>query len=201
MAGLSRRSCSVPWPIASPTCLPAGRQAGEITLTTYYPSPRGVYQELRTSGNVQIGSIEAPGVADQAPRLHVVRRNADTDPADTGFPAFLVEDEIPNATTPDATPFIIDGQGNVGIGTMDPKAALDINGFARLGAPFTPPGTARLIEGGAGTIDGADKVFYSDVSCIEGVVRGSIETQNNQVALCVCANNPAEAGKGWYCFD
>ena len=29
--------------------------AEDITLTTYYPSPRGVYDELRTSGDVKIG--------------------------------------------------------------------------------------------------------------------------------------------------
>lgn len=29
--------------------------AEEITLTTYYPSPRGMYDELRTAGNVQGG--------------------------------------------------------------------------------------------------------------------------------------------------
>jgi len=31
--------------------------AEELTLTTYYPSPRGVYQELRTTGNVQVGTL------------------------------------------------------------------------------------------------------------------------------------------------
>ena len=32
----------------------------EITLTTYYPSPRGVYNELRTVGDVHIGSTDIP---------------------------------------------------------------------------------------------------------------------------------------------
>ena len=39
--------------------------AEDITLTTYYPSPRGVYQELRAMGNLGVG-IMAP-----ANRLHV----------------------------------------------------------------------------------------------------------------------------------
>ncbi len=34
--------------------------AEDLTLTTYYPSPRGVYQELRTSGKVSVGSLDAP---------------------------------------------------------------------------------------------------------------------------------------------
>ena len=36
--------------------------AEEITLTTYYPSPRGVYNELRTAGNVQIGLLDPPAL-------------------------------------------------------------------------------------------------------------------------------------------
>ena len=38
-------------------CLGVGLYAlaEDLTLTTYYPSPRGVYQELRASGNVAIG--------------------------------------------------------------------------------------------------------------------------------------------------
>ena len=46
--------------------------AEDLTLVTYYPSPRGVYNELRTRGNVQIGSIPAPADPTTAPRLHVV---------------------------------------------------------------------------------------------------------------------------------
>ncbi|MBI3083697.1 MAG: hypothetical protein HYY90_04980, partial [Candidatus Omnitrophica bacterium] len=30
--------------------------AEEIALTTYYPSPRGVYQELRTTGNTYLAT-------------------------------------------------------------------------------------------------------------------------------------------------
>ncbi|OGX13800.1 MAG: hypothetical protein A3I71_06165 [Omnitrophica WOR_2 bacterium RIFCSPLOWO2_02_FULL_63_16] len=46
--------------------------AEDLTLVTYYPSPRGVYNELRARGNVQIGSITAPADPATAPRLHVV---------------------------------------------------------------------------------------------------------------------------------
>ena len=48
--------------------------AEEITLTTYYPSPRGVYNELRTAGNVQIGLLDPPALGlPGAPRLHLVQ--------------------------------------------------------------------------------------------------------------------------------
>ena len=40
--------------------------AEDVTVTTYYPSPRGVYDELRTTGNVGIGTTGAI-----AGRLHV----------------------------------------------------------------------------------------------------------------------------------
>ena len=46
--------------------------AEDLTLVTYYPSPRGVYNELRTRGNVQGGSVTAPADPATAPRLHVV---------------------------------------------------------------------------------------------------------------------------------
>ncbi len=39
-------------------------------------------------------------------------------------PSFIVED----AASPDASPFIIDGSGNVGIGTSSPNSALDVVG-------------------------------------------------------------------------
>src|SRR3989338_7034349 len=47
--------------------------AEDLTLTTYYPSPRGVYQELRTTGKVSVGSLQPQ---DPNARLEVVE-NAD----------------------------------------------------------------------------------------------------------------------------
>ncbi|GEM_PF-2915190 len=40
-------------------CAPVAAWADDVTVTTYYPSPRGVYDELRTSGDVGIGTIGA----------------------------------------------------------------------------------------------------------------------------------------------
>ena len=81
--------------------------AEDLTLTTYYPSPRGVYSELRTvgkttlaeqGGNVGIGTRTPTG------KLHV---------AGPGDVLFLTG-------------------GNVGIGTDAPREALEVSGGLRL---------------------------------------------------------------------
>ena len=79
------------------------------------PLPRGVYNELRTKGNVQIGSINPAGAS--PPRLHVVREE------DDAGAAFRVDDE-----TNDVTPFLITDKGNVGIGTIVPRNTLHVAG-------------------------------------------------------------------------
>ena len=119
--------------------------AEEITLTTYYPSPRGVYQELRTSGNVQIGTLDTPANPAAAPRLYVVR-NRNT--ALVSGPAFRVDDELPAGGGSDPTPFVIDEQGNVGIGTPSPTAKLDV------------AGSIKIADG----TQGAGKVLVSDAN-------------------------------------
>ena len=99
--------------------------AEELTLTTYYPSPRGVYNELRTAGNVQIGLLNPPPVGlPGPPRLHLVQgagAAGDVVPA-----ALRVDDEAPVGTILDATPFLIDANGKVGIGTASPLSALHV---------------------------------------------------------------------------
>jgi len=85
--------------------------AEDITLTTYYPSPRGVYQELKTAGDLVVGDITNPPGA----RLHVVQEGT--------APAFRVDDELS-----DTSPFLIDQSGNVGIGTTNPSQKLEVAG-------------------------------------------------------------------------
>lgn len=78
--------------------------AEEVTLTTYYPSPRGVYKELR---------VQDDGAAPSAAALQVTQRGS--------IPALRVDDQ-----DADATPFVVDQDGHVLIGTTvlpatDPK--------------------------------------------------------------------------------
>jgi hypothetical protein len=88
--------------------LPRPAAAEEITLTTYYPSPRGVYKALRVGS----GDVTAP-----SGELHI------TKPDDDGAFALRVDDEAG-----DASPAVIDQVGNVGIGTPspDPNAKLHV---------------------------------------------------------------------------
>ncbi len=112
--------------------------AEDLTLTTYYPSPRGVYKEVRTSGDVAIGTTAAP----QA-RLQVVRAT------DATSLALLVED-APN----DPTPLVLDETGKLGLGTRDPKGPLTITGAMTdpVGGNC-PAGYEWYNEDGDGTID------------------------------------------------
>ena len=75
--------------------------AEDITLTTYYPSPRGVYDMLRTFRDVQIGDLNPP--LGTPPRLKV--RQADPAPA--------MQVEMPNSGRPSTIAFMIGDHGNV----------------------------------------------------------------------------------------
>ena len=130
-------------------------QEESITFTTYYPAPYGVYREMRSqrmaiggdptdpfdedyyqaseycwegtcsttidpnadlvvAGNVGIGTASPDAT------LHLVLPTAEPDSAN----AF----EIWDWEGPDASPFVIKGDGNVGIGTTSPGVKLDVKG-------------------------------------------------------------------------
>jgi hypothetical protein len=87
--------------------------AEDVTLTTYYPSPRGVYNELR----VGTGTPTAP-----TGELNIVK------PEDDGNFVFRADDDAA-----DATPFVIDQDGAVGVGTDAPAMNVDVVGGVKMG--------------------------------------------------------------------
>ena len=86
--------------------------AEEITLTTYYPSPRGVYDELRTAGDVAIGKLDAPNA-----RLEIRGRTLGTS-----------EKALAVGNLDGAARLVVQDGGNVGIGIASPAMKLDVNG-------------------------------------------------------------------------
>jgi len=122
--------------------------AEEITLTTYYPSPRGVYNELRTLGNVQVGSLTPPAFT-PSPRLYVVLDDLST------APALRVDDQEGD----DPTPFVVDAAGNVLIGTQtlpptNPKLYVVGSVEADAFRAFEDTGVYAFVESGGSPGDG-----------------------------------------------
>ena len=139
--------------LSSPTLL----FADDITLTTTYPSPRGVYKELRATNNVFLAtlagavSIGAAGPpVGPAPRFVIA---GSSDPAIITCPAgYDHYDENQNGLV-DAgeckrTLLIALLGGNVGIGTANPQAKLDV------------AGKMRIVDG----TEGVGKVLISDAN-------------------------------------
>ena len=85
--------------------------AEDLTLTTYYPSPRGVYKELRASGDVAIGTTSAPRV-----RLEV---QGSAGPADV---ALLITNQA-SGLTPALSRLAVTNDGQVGLGMRPLSAA------------------------------------------------------------------------------
>ncbi len=121
--------------------------AEDLTLTTYYPSPRGVYKELRATDSVAIGAVRGPwqpGGSSPLPthRLLVAGQGVNrvdnlTCPAGTDWynedGSGFVDDGECKSTV------IITPTGQVGIGTTSPSTMLDVNGQVRIrgGSPDT----------------------------------------------------------------
>lgn len=86
--------------------------AEDITVTTYYPSPRGMYDELRAKGDVNVGDLGAP-----PSRLHVAQ-------ADATRPALRVD----TVAVPGQPALFVAPNGNVGIRTSNPLVPLHVFG-------------------------------------------------------------------------
>ncbi|MBI2884945.1 MAG: hypothetical protein HYY15_02100 [Candidatus Omnitrophica bacterium] len=100
--------------------------AEDLTLTTYYPSPRGVYKSLRVVDNASLGTSESKGV------LTIVGGSVGTEFGDcpAGYDWY---DENQNGLK-DAqgeckrTALVVSTSGPVGIGTVQPAATFGVKG-------------------------------------------------------------------------
>jgi hypothetical protein len=135
----------------------------EIWTVDYISAPTSGVSPI-LSGNVTIDS-DTPG-----PALKITQTG-------TG-PVMRVQD----SADPDATPFIIDSAGQVGIGTATPSAQLEATGAARIGSltlttaplPVASGGTNATTAAAARTSLGlgtADNVTFNGVSDAIGQLR------------------------------
>ena len=150
--------------------VPAFAVAEDLTVTTYYPSPRGVYGELRTTGNVGVGTGTTMPLS---ARLHVVQDGA------------TAAVEVDDQAAPDTSPFLVDQNGNVGIGTTAPVRKLHVLGEAA-------DAVQAQIEGAAG-VPPVPAVPANLEFAQGGADRGHIRADATALSLLTAAQNNAKA--------
>ncbi len=119
--------------------------AEDITLTTYYPSPRGVYNELRTTNNTYLSSQAGnTAVGTETPNAATKFSVAGNIAVGTNYGLLAAP----------ANGLIV--EGNVGIGTTAPTNLLSVAGGASVGNGYTgnaAPNNGLIVQGrlGVGT--------------------------------------------------
>ncbi len=143
--------------------------AEDITLTTYYPAPYGAYNEMsvsqiestsNTTSALIVSSTDddtlAP-VISASTRLNGMLLNAN-DVTATYY--------ILNVRSGTTSRFYVRNDGNVGIGSTSPSAALDVNGTIKATAYSVGAST-----GASGTFTTADAVPKT-VTVTNGIITG-----------------------------
>jgi len=131
-------------------CLCYAQQEEKLTITTYYPSPTGVYNQLQAK-RVVIGDVNADGQINSADVPATARplfvQGSTTAMTTAGFAnaagygvgigsadgltvgtiqSHFYQNGVSSGPAPNLT--INFGGGNVGIGTMSPRGRLEVNG-------------------------------------------------------------------------
>ena len=157
----------------------ASLSAEDITITTYYPSPRGVYDELRTTnntflattnGNVGIGTITPQAKLDVAGQIRITGGNPGANKVlrtdaqglgswvDLGSLGVVLgsgnNQMIPiwNTTSTLGDSNIKDVGGNVGISSTTPGSRLNVVEDASIGSAYvsTSAGNGLIVQGNVG---------------------------------------------------
>jgi hypothetical protein len=132
--------------------------AEDITLTTYYPAPYGVYEELTTTGNTYLATTSGKNVGIGLATTDTIQNKLDVE----GNVAIGASYSGTNAAPENG--LIV--QGQVGIGTAIPTvgAALDVSGTLYATAYYV--GTSA---GASGTFMSADG---KTVTVTKGIITG-----------------------------
>lgn len=113
--------------VALSVCFPAFSQEN-ITISTYYPSPFGVYETLRLFPTTQPGAIpceEGTMYFDiNTQQVMICAQNAAGNPVWQGVGLWSRNGN---------NIFLADINWNAGVGTLNPQAKLDVNGGIRVG--------------------------------------------------------------------
>jgi hypothetical protein len=100
--------------------------------------------------------------------------------------AFKVQD----STDPDSTPFIIKGNGDVGIGVASPTAKLDVDGTAKFSgqitstvatgsSPFVVASTTKVDNLNADLLDGQSGDYYTTAGNLTGTIPSTVLENSN----------------------